>query len=258
MIYRSVGIIGGTNGMGSWLATLLRKEGYDVHVIGRKTEMKAADAARRCHVVVVSVPIAATAEVIASIGPLLAEDQMLMDLTSLKKAPVEWMLSSSVSEVVGCHPLFGPSVEEARGNGIVLCRGRGEAGYAWIKKVFEQAGYTLLERTPDEHDRMMSVVQVLNHFNTIVFGMTMAQSGLPMEEIRRFSTPMFRGKMDIVKKVMADSPEMYADIIAGNPHTEQILARYQQIVEEIRNMLASGDSSKWKDAVKSAAKTLFR
>jgi len=255
--YSTVGIIGGTNGMGRWLADLLKKEGCTVHVTGRKTEMTAADAARICDVVVVSVPIAATAGVIAAIGPLLAEEQVLMDLTSLKSGPVAQMLLHSVSEVVGCHPLFGPSIEEAGGNNIVLCPGRGEAGYAWIKNIFKKEGYTLLERTPDEHDRMMSVVQALNHLNTLALGLAIAGTGIPIEEINKFSTPIFRSKMEIVKKVMAESPEMYADIISGNPHADQTLKLYRKVVEDIENMLSSGDVLKFKEAVKAAAEKLF-
>ena len=43
-----VGIIGGTNGMGKWLARLLRKEKYTVHVCGRKTKLQINDLTRLC------------------------------------------------------------------------------------------------------------------------------------------------------------------------------------------------------------------
>ncbi len=257
MKYQTVGIIGGTNGMGRWLADLLRGHGLTVHVTGRETEMTATDAARICDVVVISVPIAATAGVIAAVGPLLKKEQVLMDLTSLKSGPVAQMLSHSVSEVVGCHPLFGPFIEAVCGNNIVLCPGRGEAGYVWIKNIFEKEGYTLLERTPEEHDRMMSVVQALNHLNTLSLGMAIAATGIPFEEINKFSTPIFRSKMEIVKKVTAESPEMYTDIIAGNPHADQILKLYRQVVEDILNMVSTGDVLKFKETVKAAANKLF-
>ncbi|HLZ18440.1 MAG TPA: prephenate dehydrogenase dimerization domain-containing protein, partial [Smithellaceae bacterium] len=140
---------------------------------------------------------------------------------------------------------------------IVLCPGRGEAGYVWIKNIFEKEGYTLLERTPEEHDRMMSVVQALNHLNTLSLGMAIAATGIPFEEINKFSTPIFRSKMEIVKKVTAESPEMYTDIIAGNPHADQILKLYRQVVEDILNMVSTGDVLKFKETVKAAANKLF-
>jgi prephenate dehydrogenase len=164
----TVGIIGGTNGMGRWLADLLTAQGFTVHVTGRKTQMKALDAARICDVVVISVPIAATASVIAEVGPHVRKGQVLMDLTSLKKEPVALMLQYSEAEVVGCHPLFRPLCDGTVGTQYCFMPGPGDAWYAWIKTIFCETGYTVLERTPDEHDRMMAIVQVLNHFNTIV------------------------------------------------------------------------------------------
>jgi prephenate dehydrogenase len=253
----TVGIIGGTNGMGRWLADLLTIQGCAVHVTGRKTQMKALDAARICDVIVVSVPIAATAGVIADVGPHLRKGQALMDLTSLKKDPVSLMLQHSEADVVGCHPLFGPSVTEPSGHNIVLCRGRGDAWYAWIKTIFEKTGYTVLERTPGEHDRMMAIVQVLNHFNTIALGMAIAETGTPLSEVNQFSTPIFKTRMDIVKKIFTESPELYADIIAGNPDTNEVLQIYERVVGKIISLLAKGDGSKLKESMESVAKKLF-
>jgi prephenate dehydrogenase len=253
----TAGIIGGTNGMGRWLADLLMKEGCRVHVIGRKTQMTAEDAAQICDVVVVSVPIAATAEMIARVGPLLKKDQLLMDLTSLKKEPMALMLAHSVSEVVGCHPLFGPQVADAKNQNIVLCPGRGEAGYAWLKNIFDKNGYSLVERTPDEHDRMMAIVQVLNHLNTVALGLAIAETGLSRAEVDSFSTPVFRSKMDIVEKVFTESPELYADIIARNPDTEAMFNIYERMIIQMRGLICSGDGVNLKEAMEAAAKKLF-
>lgn len=253
----TIGIIGGTNGMGRWLAQLLSAQSFSVHVTGRKTPMTAGDVAGCCDVVVVSVPIAATAGVIAEVGPLLKKEQMLMDLTSLKKEPVALMLASSDAEVVGCHPLFGPSVTEAAGHNIVLCRGRGDAWYDWMKNIFEKTGYTLLERTPDEHDRMMAIVQALNHFNTITLGMAIAETGMGLAEVSQFSTPIFQTKMDLVKKIFTESPELYADIIAGNPNIDQVLQTYERVVREIRGLMTANNGRKLQEAMESTAKRLF-
>ena len=253
----TVGIIGGTNGMGRWLADLLTAQGCTVHVTGRKTRMTGVDAASICDVVVVSVPISATAGVITDVGPHIRKGQVLMDLTSLKKDPVALMLQHSEAEVVGCHPLFGPSVTEPSGHNIVLCPGRGNVWYTWIKDIFEKTGYTVLERTPGEHDRMMAIVQVLNHLNTIALGMAIAETGTPLSEVNQFSTPIFRTKMDIVKKIFTETPELYADIIAGNPGRDDVLQTYERVVGKIISLLAGGDGSRLKEAMESAAKKMF-
>ncbi len=253
----TVGIIGGTNGMGRWLADLLKAHGCHVHVTGRKTKMTSKDVVHISDVIVVSVPIAATACVIGEVGPLMKQGQLIMDLTSLKKEPVALMLKHSEADVVGCHPLFGPSITEPAGHSIVLCRGRGDAWYAWIKTLFEKNGYSVLERTPDEHDWMMSIVQTLNHLNTVALGMAIAEAGIPLADVHPFSTPIFKTKMDIVEKIFTEAPELYADIIAGNPDMEKVLRTYERVVRNIRDLVTAGDGTRLKEAMESAAKKLF-
>lgn len=252
-----VGIIGGTGGMGRWFADLLKEEDHIVHVSGRKTKLSSADLAKTCNVVVVSVPISATAEIIKQIGPLLNQDQLFMDLTSLKIEPLKLMLASSTAEVIGCHPLFGPGVLGSKGQNVVLCSGRGTNWYPWLKGVFDKKGFNVLERTAACHDEMMSIVQALNHLNTISLGLALAVAGQPVDELSKFSTPIFREKLDIVKKLFTEGPGLYADIIAGNQETEKILDIYEHVIQEIRKAIKLGGSSGLKYKMERAAKKLF-
>ncbi|HDQ04684.1 MAG TPA: prephenate dehydrogenase/arogenate dehydrogenase family protein [Deltaproteobacteria bacterium] len=253
----SVGIIGGTRGMGSWLAGLMQKENTTVHICGRKTPLGIKDIAKLCHVIVVAVPIAATNEVIKQVGPLLDEDKLLMDLTSLKKEPVEMMLAHTRAEVIGCHPLFGPQMQDFSGQNIILCPARGTKWLTWIKELFQNNTYNVFETDPAHHDKMMAIVQVLNHLHTISLGMTIAATQTPPEELDRFSTPALRAKIEIVKKVFTESPELYADIITRNPDTAKIIALYEKTLADIRALAQSGDATKLKDALEKTAKKLF-
>jgi prephenate dehydrogenase len=180
-----------------------------------------------------------------------------MDLTSLKIEPLELMMASSAAEVVGCHPLFGPGILESTGQNIVLCPGRGTDWYAWLKGLLDKRGFNVLERTAAAHDEMMSVVQVLNHLNTIFLGLALAQTGQPQDELSKFSTPVFRTKLDIVKKLFTEGPGLYAEIIAGNHETEKILDTYEHVIREIRKAIELGGSTGLKDKMEKAAKKLF-
>jgi prephenate dehydrogenase len=253
----NVGIIGGTRGMGQWFAGLLQKEGCIVHICGRKTPLGINEMAKLCNVIVVAVPISATADIIKKVGPLLAKDALLMDLTSLKKEPVELMLANSPAEVIGCHPLFGPALTDASGQNIVLCRARGTTWFLWIKGICEKNKLVVLETTPEKHDKMMAIIQVLNHLNTISLGMALAETGIPLAEINKFSTPIFRTKLDIIKKVFTESPELYADIIAKNPDTVKILDFYEKVLADMHQIIKSGGRTKLKEVFDIAAKKLF-
>jgi prephenate dehydrogenase len=228
-----------------------------VHVCGRKTPVGMDEMAKICHVIVVAVPISATTEVIKYIGPLLTPDKLLMDLTSLKKEPVKLMLKSSPAEVIGCHPLFGPNPNELAGQNVILCPARGTKWLSWIKGVLEKNKLVVSETTPDKHDKMMAIVQVLNHLNTISLGMALTAKDISLAELDKFSTPILRTKLDIIKKVFTENPGLYADIITQNPDTRKILDIYENALADIRKIIKSGSAEKLKEALERAAKKLF-
>ncbi len=252
-----VGIIGGTNGMGKWFADLLKKEDCTVYVCGRKTKLGINDLARLCNVIVVSVPIPVTLDIIKQVGPLLSKDALLMDLTSLKKEPVKLMLANSKAEVIGCHPLFGPQLKSLSGQNVILCPARGKKWLGWVKNVFRQNKMAVWESTPQKHDKMMAIVQALNHLNTISLGMAIARTNVTLAEISKYSTPIFRTRVDIINKVFMQNPELYIDIITKNPEVGKILDIYEKSLQEIRNKIKSGNRTKSKQAIESAAKKLY-
>jgi len=252
-----VGIIGGTKGMGHWFAGLLKKEGCRVFVTGRKTVLGVKELAEICNVIVVAVPISATAAIIREVGPLLTRDQLLMDLTSLKYEPVKLMLASSKADVIGCHPLFGPQLNDVSGQNVILCPARDGKWIGWLKGIFKRNKLVIQESTPEKHDKMMAVVQALNHLNTITMGMALASTNITLAEIDKFSTPIFRTKLDIIRKVFTESPELYVDIITKNPQTGKMLDIYEKALKDIRTKIKSGKRVQSKKAVEKAAKKLY-
>ena len=237
-----IGVIGGTRGMGRWFACFLRKQGYAVAVCDEKTKLTPAELAGSCDVVVVSVPIGITVGIIEQIGPLLKEGNLLMDLTSLKAAPVETMLKCSRSEVIGCHPLFGPQVRSIRGRHIALCPARTNRWLHWLRSLLRKAGVLIVETTPEEHDRRMALVQGLNHLNLLLMGMVLSETGVRPAELSPFSTPAFEEKMKLVKKILRPHVRLSAEIMMLNPDTDPILDRYEQMLSELKTLVRNKDT----------------
>ena len=90
---------------------------------GGRRALTDIQSAEQCDLVIVSVPIRDTVRVIEEIAPLLTQDQLLCDLTSLKVAPVDAMLKSK-AQVIGLHPMFGPTVSSLRHQTIIVCPAR--------------------------------------------------------------------------------------------------------------------------------------
>ncbi len=241
MVKIPIGIIGGTGGMGRWFADFFVNEGHPVRVSGKDKGARPAEMAGACPVVIVSVPIGVTLDVIRQVGPHMKRESLLMDLTSLKSEPVRAMLESSASEVIGLHPLFGPSVPALDGQNIVICPARGGKWLPWVRDVFGRKGANLVEATPQRHDEIMAVVQALNHLDTIVMGLAIRQSGLEREVREAFSTPILRGKLGMIDRVFSN-PQLHSEIIAANPLTAKMLRLYRETLDRVEAAAAKGDA----------------
>ena len=238
-----VGIIGGTRGMGRWFAGFLRKQGCVVAVCDEHTTVTPAEVAGSCDVVIVSVPIGVTVGMIETIGPLLKKESLLMDLTSLKASPVQAMLKYSRSEVIGCHPLFGPRIRSIQGRSVVLCPARTKHWMPWLCSTLQGAGALIVETTPEEHDARMALVQGLNHLNSLLMGMVLSKAGAcPVDLLCPFSTPAFEEKMKLVRKTLHPHARLSAEIIALNPDIHQIMGLHEQMFSELKILIGNNDT----------------
>lgn len=238
---RTVAIIGGKGAMGQCLAQLFGDLGHAVMIADLDTQLTPAEAAAVADVVVISVPIDVTVAVIQELGPRVRAEALLMDVTSLKAGPVAAMLAATPAAVVGAHPLFGPSVHSLQGQRVVLTPGRGDAWLAWVRQMLHARGLELVETTPEEHDRTMSVVQVLTHFATEVLGRTVAALGVPLEQTLRFTSPIYLMELLLAARHFAQSPDLYAAIQMSNPATRQVTDAFIAAATELQRATQAGD-----------------
>jgi chorismate mutase / prephenate dehydrogenase len=186
--------------------------------------------------------------VIAQVGPHVRDDALLMDVTSIKQAPVAAMLASTRASVLGTHPMFGPNVHTLQGQRVVLCRGRGDAWAEWVSRMLVARGLVVTETSAEQHDRVMAIVQVLTHYQTQVLGLTLARSGLPLDETLRFTSPAYLMELYVAARHFAQSPALYGSIEMRNPQTGEVTAAFRDAAREIADVLTSGDHARF-DAI---------
>lgn len=236
---RTVGLIGGKGGMGSLLARLFGELGNTVLIADRGTELSNVDVAQAADVVVISVPIAQTEAVIREVGPHVRPAALLCDVTSLKAAPMTAMLAHSRGAVLGLHPMFGPSVHSLQGQRVVVCEGRGDS--AWVRRTLLARGLSLTDATPEAHDRVMAVVQVLTHFKTQVTALTLARLGVPLETSLQFTSPAYLMDLYVEGRHFAQDPELYGPLEMQNPLQAQVTQTFEAAAREVAQLLATGD-----------------
>ncbi|HYW29949.1 MAG TPA: bifunctional chorismate mutase/prephenate dehydrogenase [Gemmatimonas sp.] len=240
---QTVAVIGGQGQIGALFARLFAELGHRVLIADVATALRPVDAARQADVVVVSVPIEATIDVIREIGPAVPEQGLLMDVTSIKEAPVAAMLESTAASVVGTHPMFGPGVHSVQGQRVVVCRARGDRWGDWVRHTFEARGLTITETSPAQHDRAMSIVQVLTHFQTQTLGLTLARLGLPLADTLTFTSPAYLLELFVTARHFAQDPKLYGSIEMRNPGTGVVTRAFGNAAREIAEVLASGDQA---------------
>ena len=242
-----VGIVGGTGRMGSWFADLLEPYGSEVYRVGRKTDLTPAEMARRCDVVVISVPVVHTINMIKEIGPLVSEKGLLMDLTSIKEKPMEAMLRHSHAEVVGTHPLFGPDRVPGSGLRIAVCPGRGKVWRDWLLKTLRDAGLIVTVLSPQKHDYLMGLIQGVNHLSTIALGLCVSRSGFMFDELLDCSTQTFTKRIDRIRAMMELPAELFESLLMDNPATGEFMDQYLEATDEVIRISRSKDRAAFRE-----------
>lgn len=237
-----ISIIGGTGQMGQKFAKEFLNAGFEVLVSGRTTKLTNKDVAKRGDVIIITVPIHKTKDVIEEIIPLVKEDALLTDFTSVKMMPIEVMTKSKSSiTVVGGHPLFGPTTNFKNQN-FIFCHERGEKYVQWYKDFLEFLGLNVLDMTKEEHDKHMAVIQCLTHFSALSLGSTLEKLNYDLIKGESIATPVYLMRFYGVGRILAQDPDLYTDIQMYNPFAKDVAKMYKKSVDELLNAVDNSDA----------------
>ncbi len=239
----TVGIIGGTGGMGRLFERLFVRAGHRVLIAGRTTELTYRGLVDQSDVIILSTPEESSLHICEDIGPFIPPHKALMDFCSLKQRIVKKMAECTEAEVVGTHPMFGPHTESIQGQNIILCPARGERWYRWIEAEFKREGAVVSTMLPEDHDRAMAVAQGLTHFLTICMGRTLQKLNMSPADAGPYSTPIFKLKNDLIGRLFAQDPDLYVTLVGGNPYVEDVLKTFLETVDEGKRNLLTGNRS---------------
>lgn len=241
-----IAIIGGTGKFGQHLGEYL-EEDHDIVISGSDFEEaeeiaqekgwsygENKDIVSNADIVIVSVPIGVTVDVINEIGSEVPDDALLCDITSVKKKPCDAMEKYS-NEVLGMHPMYAPS-NSIQGQKVILCPIKGEK-WEVMKEFWEDNGATTHIVTTEEHDKAMSLVQGLMHFSQLVVAETIRRSSMSGEDMNKFSSPVYRLVTDLTARILNQKPRLYGAIQKENPENEIVRANFIESADKIRDIL---------------------
>ncbi len=234
-------LVGGAGGMGRILQRLFAADGREVRILEKDDWDRADDILRGAKLVVVSVPIDVTTDVIARLGPMLDADAVLSDVTSVKRAPVEAMLAAHAGPVAGLHPMFGPDVASLERQVFVYVPARNPEASAWLEELLRKEGASVVTTSAEEHDRAMGIIQALRHFTTYAYGVFLAELHPDLSQIMAMSSPIYRLELEMVGRLFAQDPHLYADIIMANDDNARLIRAYVESLAPELELVLRGD-----------------
>ena len=256
-----IGIIGGTNGLGKTFARYLSEDGNEVIITGRdvNTGAKASEelgveysknnakTAEKCDIVIVAVPIASTNDVIEELAPHMQKGSLMMDVTSVKEGPTKKMEECLGEDVdfIPMHPIFGPRTPSLDGQVIVLTPTYKGDWYRRIYNYLDRKNTRIMETTPENHDRMMAVVQVLTHFSYISTASAIEKLKIDIKDTEDYESPIYNLMIDTIARIVSQNPYLTYSIQHENKAGEQVRQAFADSVLELKDAISREDEEEF-------------
>ena len=186
-------------------------------------------------------PIDITIDIIKQLSPMLREDQILCDFTSVKAPIVEAMMKYHKGPVLGLHPMFGPDVKSLVKQVVVTVPERDEKASEFLVEQLRIWGANICRCSAKEHDRAMSIIQALRHFSTYGYGNFLSEIAPNLDKLKDLSSPIYRLELMMVGRLFAQDPRLYADIIMSSKQNYELIENFVNSLQEQLKVIKEAD-----------------
>ncbi|MDD2643133.1 MAG: prephenate dehydrogenase [Methanobacteriaceae archaeon] len=267
-----IGIIGGTRGLGKTLAWFFKRENFDVTITGRDETVgkitsyelnvnyssNNEEVVKSSDIIIISVPISSTKDVIKELAPKMTPGSLLIDVTSVKEGPSKIMEKYVPKDVefIPTHPVFGPRTTSLNGQIIVLTPKKKGKWYPKVKKFLKNKKMKVIETVPQEHDKMMAIVQVLTHFSYISTAYAIAKLNVNVKDTQDFESPIYNLMIDMIARIVSQNPFLTYSIQLENKNGELVRQTFADAVCELKDVISTKDEDKFVDIALIATKNM--
>lgn len=265
----NVGIIGGSDGLGKTLIYYFRDE-FNVFITGRdhkKGKHVASEAgvnyiesneglANISDILIISVPIQHTEDVIREVAPFMKDGSVMIDVTSVKEGPSKAMAEALPEnmEYIPTHPVFGPRTTDLNNQVIVLTADEKGRWYDKVYGYLKSKNMRIIETTAEKHDYMMSIVQVLTHFSFISTASAIEKLKVDLTETEDYESPIYNLMIDMIARIVAQNPYLTYNIQSMNQNGPKIRNTFADAVLELRDVINDGNDEKFVEIAIKATK----
>jgi cyclohexadieny/prephenate dehydrogenase len=244
-----LGLIGSSVARGVKARALARRvTGYDIstQVDSRAKELgfcdhvanTPAEAVKGAELVLIAVPVGATADAMKSVAPHLAEGAIVTEVGSVKAAVIRQVLAELPARAtfVPGHPIAGTEhsgpdagfAELFDGRWCILtpCERSSEAAVEKVAALWRGLGSAVETMTPEHHDIVLAITSHIPHliaFNIV--GTAADVEEVTQSEVIKFSAGGFRD----FTRIAASDPVMWRDVFLNNKEAVlEMLGRFSE------------------------------
>ena len=240
MPYKSISIIGWKWIMWRMYSKFFRDDWFKVFISDIWTKLSNKEVARKWDLILISVPIDKTLEIIKEITPEVRKDSCIFDITSIKSKPIEQMLKTNAKDVVWIHPMHWSSLP-IKWQTYIFCKWRGTKWFNFLKKFFKIKWAVIQETDAVSHDKIMSVVQRLSHFTDIVFAKTLEKLDVNLNDCLKLQSPVYKLKFSMMWRILAQNANLYWSIMIQNQDHSNVLKTYLDSANELFDINKTSD-----------------
>jgi prephenate dehydrogenase len=246
----------GAGKMGVWFARFLDSKNYDVILADRKKEKleklkeltvdlttNFEEAVSGADQIFLCVSINAMEEVVKAISPALQQGQVVMDICSIKEAPVKTMHQYiKGATVLGTHPVFGPGSNGVKHKTYILTptNAKEEKFAEQFKKWLEKEEAHVFIMTPKKHDELMSVVLGLPHFLGLVACETLLEQK-NLAETKKVAGTTYRMLFTLAEATAMETPDLYASVQTNLANLGEIEDLFMVKAQELLTLIKNKD-----------------
>jgi prephenate dehydrogenase len=189
-----------------------------------------------CDALVLTVPISAYEATLERVVPHLGKETIIVDVATVKKHTGRLIQSMAPNHrFISTHPMFGPESYAKRGDDVTGLRivvtenNLATDDYRSLLRRLTDLGFSLVETSPDAHDKDLAETLFLTHY----VGQVIARGGFERTDI---DTVSFGYLMDAVDSVRHDT-ELFQEVCRFNPYCARVIERFDASETEIRDEL---------------------
>ncbi|MFX1315087.1 MAG: prephenate dehydrogenase/arogenate dehydrogenase family protein [Promethearchaeota archaeon] len=266
MIGKKLTIIGGSGGMGKVFGKYFKSHGFEITLVARNRdrlkqvadelevnyELDLKRSVEDADIVMISIPIPSTPEIIKTIAPFMKKNSLIFDICSLKSEVYKAFHEVHEKYPVNClslHPMFGPGIIDMTNYVLLVLKIGGTKRYNEIVNglltIFKKSGLIITETTPEIHDLRIALTLGVPHMFNILFLNLLRKTGETLSELTKYTGTTFLLQKVFAESIIQREMEMFSDIQIENKEFHKVLNLFEELITEYKNIVQCKDNKRF-------------